>query len=51
MWKRYLVTNSIFAGLLIAELAKRAVGRRSPDKFSPPRSPLTHGTVDQTNRR
>ncbi|MDF2114112.1 WecB/TagA/CpsF family glycosyltransferase [Roseiarcaceae bacterium H3SJ34-1] len=51
MWKRYLVTNSIFAGLLVAELSRRTVGRSKPRNFSPPRSPLTHGTADQTNRR
>jgi len=51
MWKRYLVTNSIFAGLLATELARRALGRGKPASFSSSHSSLTHGTVDQTNRR
>jgi N-acetylglucosaminyldiphosphoundecaprenol N-acetyl-beta-D-mannosaminyltransferase len=28
LWRRYLVTNSIFVGLVVAELARRALGRR-----------------------
>ncbi len=28
LWRRYLVTNSIFVGLVLAELARRVVGRR-----------------------
>jgi N-acetylglucosaminyldiphosphoundecaprenol N-acetyl-beta-D-mannosaminyltransferase len=30
LWRRYLVTNSIFATLVLAELARRATGRRRP---------------------
>ena len=30
LWRRYLVTNSVFVGLVVAELARRALGRDRP---------------------
>ena len=51
MWRRYLVTNSIFAALLIAEIARRAIGRSRPDRLAQERSSPIHRTADQTIRR